>query len=55
MRESILQIRCMGLVFTVLQMDIDMRVVGMKEEDKGLVCIRSETETLNRVIGITGF
>lgn len=53
--ENILQTECMVLVCTVLQTDIGTRVLGMKEDDKVLVCILSETETLNRVTGIMGF
>lgn len=52
---SILQTECMVLVCTILQMDIDMKVVGMKEEGKDLVCILSEMATLNQVIGKTVF
>lgn len=48
---SILQTECMVLVCTILQMDIDMKVVGMKEEGKDLVCILSEMGTLNPGIG----
>lgn len=52
---SILQTECMVLVCTILQMDIDMKVVGMKEEGKDLVCILSEMGTLNPGIGKTVF
>ena len=55
MLENILQTKCTVLVFTVLQTDIGTRVLGMKEEDKVVVCILLETETLNRATGITGF
>ncbi|KAM0029917.1 hypothetical protein Hdeb2414_s0018g00531291 [Helianthus debilis subsp. tardiflorus] len=55
MLDSILQTKCMVLVFKVLQMVIGMRVLGMKEGDKGLVCILSETWRLNRVIGLMRF
>ncbi|GKA02234.1 hypothetical protein Tco_0674899 [Tanacetum coccineum] len=49
------RIFCTVLVSTVLQTDIGTRVLGMKEEDKVVVCILLETETLNRATGITGF
>lgn len=55
MLESILQIKCMVLVYTILQMGIDTKVLGMKEEDKVLVRIRSEMETLNQATGKMGF
>lgn len=55
MLENILQTKCTVLVSTVLQTDIGTRVLGMKEEDKVVVCILLETETLNRATGITGF
>nr|GEV60012.1 ARID DNA-binding domain-containing protein [Tanacetum cinerariifolium] len=47
--------KCMVLVSIVLQTDIGTRVLGMKEEDKVVLCILLETETLNRATGIMGF
>lgn len=55
MLESISQTKCMVLVYTVLQMGINMRVLGMKGEGKDLVCIRSEMEILNQATGKMGF
>ena len=55
MLENILQTKCTVLVSTVLQMDIGTRVLGMKEEDKVVVCILLEMETLIRATEITGF
>lgn len=52
MLENILQTRCMVLVCIDLQMDIDMKGLGMKEEDKVVVCILSEMVRLNQVNGI---
>lgn len=51
MLENILQTRCMGLVYIVLQMGIGMRVLGMRVGGKGLECIHLEMERHNLVTG----
>lgn len=50
-----MQILCMDLEYTILQMGIDMKDHGMKEEDKGLVCTLSEMVKPNLGIGKMGF
>lgn len=55
MLENTLQTRCTDLGFTVLQMGIDMKDHGTKEEDKGLVCILSEMARPNPATGKMAF
>lgn len=55
MPENILPIRCTVLESIVLQMATVMRVLGMRVEDKGLVCTLSETVKLSPDIGKTEF
>lgn len=55
MLVNILQTRCMVLESTSLQMDIAMKVPGMKEEGRGLVCTHSEMVKRNPAIGKMGF
>lgn len=51
MLVSILQIRCMALVFMVLRMGTGTRVLGMKVEGKGWECMPSEMVKPNVVTG----
>ena len=55
MLESILQIRCMVLEYTTLEMVIAMKEPGMRGRGKGLAFTRSEMGKLSLVTGKMGF
>lgn len=55
MLENILRTRRMDLGYIILQMDIDMRVPGMRVEGKGLECTHLEMGKPNLVTGKVEF
>lgn len=55
MLENTLQIKCMGLEYISLPMDIGMKELGMRVEGKGLECTHLEMEKPKQATGIMGY